>query len=283
MPFKASILLVCVAFFVSFSPPEKSSEPRVSRIFAQMYDSIQNIHTLRQDVHAVERVENKFSINRSQIKIQTHPRKIYFINPTKKIEILYDSETATHKAFVKPNVFPYLTMQLDPSGNLMRKNQHYSINELGYDFIGKSIALTISKDKDGLQNFILKGKVIKNGYSCYLIEYENKNYGYLDYQVKEHETATSIALKLCVNDYLLRYHNNLLNDFGYVKKGTVLHVPNLYCQKAILFIDEHLMLPVSLSLFDDKGLFESYEYTNIRINQPIKAIEFTKEFSAYNF
>lgn len=277
------ILLIVTVFLLGFSRIPSSSEHRVQRLFAQMYDSIRAIKTLRQDVLSLERIENKYAINRSQIKLQTSPRKIYFINPSKKLEILYDEETIPDKAWVKPHVFPYLTMQLDPRGNLMRKNQHYSIMELGYDFIGRSIALTINKDKEGLNNFSLKGKTPKNGHNCYLIEYENKAYAYSDYRVSERETATSIALRLCVNDYLLRQKNNLLNEFGYIKKGTVLHVPTLYCQKAVLFIDDQLFLPVSLSLFDDKGLFESYDYTNVRINDPIEAAEFSKSYKSYNF
>ena len=277
------ILLIVTVFLLGFSRIPSTAEHRVQRLFAQMYDSIRAIKTLRQDVLSLERIENKYAINRSQIKLQTSPRKIYFINPSKKLEILYNEETIPDKAWVKPHVFPYLTMQLDPRGNLMRKNQHYSIMELGYDFIGRSIALTINKDKDGLNNFSLKGKTPKNGHNCYLIEYENKAYGYSDYRVSERETATSIALRLCVNDYLLRQNNNLLNEFGYIKKGTVLHVPTLYCQKAVLFIDDQLFLPVSLSLFDDKGLFESYDYTNIRINEPIEAAEFSKSYKSYNF
>jgi hypothetical protein len=277
------ILLIVTVFLLGFSRIPSTAEHRVQRLFAQMYDSIRAIKTLRQDVLSLERIENKYAINRSQIKLQTSPRKIYFINPSKKLEILYNEETIPDKAWVKPHVFPYLTMQLDPRGNLMRKNQHYSIMELGYDFIGRSIALTINKDKDGLNNFSLKGKTPKNGHNCYLIEYENKAYGYSDYRVNDRETATSIALRLCVNDYLLRQNNNLLNEFGYIKKGTVLHVPTLYCQKAVLFIDDQLFLPVSLSLFDDKGLFESYDYTNIRINEPIEAAEFSKSYKSYNF
>ncbi len=267
----------------SFKAPENHTDHRVQKLFARMYDSIENIKTVRQDVVAVERLESSVSISRSKIKLQTQPLKIYFVNPSKKLEILYNPDHYDNKALVKPHVFPYLSMQLDPRGNIMRKNQHYSIMELGYAFIGKSIALTINKDKDGLGNFTYKGKVMKNGHSCHLIEYENKHYGYVDYKVAERETATGIALKLCVNDYLLRCNNNLQNEFGYLKKGSILKVPNLYCQKAVLFIDDHLALPISLSLFDDKGLFESYEYSNIQINMPIASEEFTRNYSGYNF
>jgi len=196
---------------------------------------------------------------------------------------LYNSEKPEQKALIKLHSFPYLTVNLDPRGNIMRKNQHYTIHELGYAFIGKSVALTISKDRDGLKNFKYHGKVLRNGYTCHLLEYENTQYTYVNYVVREKETASLIAYELCVNDYLLRYKNDLLNDFGYLKKGRVLKVSTLYCKKAMIFLDEKMMLPVSLSLYDDVGLFESYDYTEIEVNKPFQSNEFEKEFKDYDF
>ncbi len=248
-----------------------------------MYDSIKNVKTLRTKVAALERIDKKFSSANSEYLVQTSPRKVYFINRSKKLEILYNTELYGRKALVKPNVFPYMTISLDPTGNIMRKNQHYSIHELGYTFIGNSIALTLSKDKDGLNNFTYHGKSHKNGYTCYLLEYENKNYAYTDYKVAEKETASSVAAKLCVNDYLLRDKNDLLNDFGYLRKGRILKVPTLYCKKAVLFIDEKLLLPVAISLYDDTGLFESYEYSSVEINKPFKDSDFNRDNKNYGF
>ena len=188
------------------------------KILHQMYDSIKNIKTLRVKVNGVERQEKKFVLSASEYKVQTQPRKIYLINKEKKIEILYNPELYGSKAVVKPHTFPYLTVSLDPTGSIMRKNQHYSINEIGYTFIGNSIALTINKDKDGIANFAYIGKSPKNGHSCYLLEYENKNFAYTNYTVGDKETATVLANKLGVNDFLLRDKNDLINDFGYLKK-----------------------------------------------------------------
>lgn len=275
----SSVLFFLFAIF-SF---KMGSDIRPVKILLQMHDSIKNIRTLRASVASLERIENRFSSARSEIKIQTQPRKIYFINPSKKLEILFDSELSNQRALVKPHVFPYITMSLDPTGNIMRKNQHYTINELGYGFISKSLALTIQKDKDGVNSFTYRGKTTKNGYTCYLLEYENNQYAYTNYTIGEKETASFIAYKLCVNDYLLRYNNDLLNDFGYLKKGRVLKVPTLYCKKAILYIDEVLMVPISLSLYDDLGLFESYEFLNVEINKPFLENEFSRNNKSYGF
>ncbi|MBA2613787.1 MAG: DUF1571 domain-containing protein [Bacteroidetes bacterium] len=274
----ASFFLFLLSF--SFTGP---GDVKPMKILHQMYDSIKNIKTLRVKVTGVERNENKFILSASEYKVQTSPRKIYLNNKEKKIEILYNPELYGSKAIVKPHTFPYVTVSLDPTGSIMRKNQHYSINEVGYTFIGNSIALTISKDKDGIANFAYLGKSQKNGHSCYLLEYENKNFAYTNYTVGEKETASSLANKLSVNDFILRDKNGLVNDFGYLKKGTILKVPTLYCKKAVLFIDEKLMLPVSISLFDDVGLFESYEYLNIVINKPFADDDFKKDNKNYGF
>ncbi len=265
---------------LSFMDP-KDLKP--AKILHQMYDSIKNIKTLRVKVSGLERMDKKFNTSQSVYKVQTSPRKIYLINPEKKIEILYNPELYGSKALVKPHTFPYITISLDPTGSMMRKNQHYSINEVGYTFIGTSIALTISKDKNGIENFTYLGKTVKNGHNSYLLEYENKNYSYIDYTVGDKETASGLAAKLSVNDFLLRDKNGLINDFGYIKKGTVLKVPNLYCKKAILFLDEKLMLPISIALYDDVGLFESYDYADIIINKPFKDDDFKKDNKDYHF
>lgn len=281
MKFKVIILLITSLFAIlSFN---KNNDIKPAMILHQMYDSIKNIRTMHIRVMSVERTDGTFTTAGAEIKLQTHPRKIYFYNKDKKVEVLYDEEISKYSALVKVHNFPYLTLHLDPTGNLMRKNQHYTINDLGYAFIGKSIALTISKDKEGLNNFTYHGKHLKNGFNCYMLEYISKTYAYTSYTVLNKETASSIAAKICVNDYLLRNKNDLLNDFGYLKRGRVLKVPTLYCKRAILYIDDKLMLPISISLFDDAGLFEAYEYSSIQINKAFKPEEFSKTFEDYGF
>lgn len=276
------LILALAPLFTCFSGMN-TGDLRVTKILHQMYDSIRNVRTVKLKVLSIERTENKFNSANAEIKVQTSPRKVYFVNKEKKVEVLFNSEVSKLKALVKVHTFPYLSLNLDPTGNMMRKNQHYTIHELGYEFIGKSIALTISKDKEGLNNFTYLGKHLKNGYNCHLLEYENKIYGYVNYTVNDKETASSLASKLCVNDFLLRNKNDLLNDFGYLKKGSVLKVPTLYCKRAILYIDDKMMLPVSISLYDDTGLFESYEYTSVEINRMFKPEEFNRNYKDYGF
>ncbi len=48
-------------------------------------------------------------------------------------------------------------------------------------------------------------------------------------------------------------------------------------------IDKELMLPISEKIYDDKGLFETYEFNNLQVNTPIAAEEFTENYKDYHF
>lgn len=249
-----------------------------------MLDSIKKIQTIRFTIQAVEKVGDKYLNETSENKLQVSPRKLYFINRKKKLEILYAEGENGGKAVVKPHVFPYVTMQLQPTGNLMRKNQHYTINELGFEFLGTSIAKVLSKEKDNfLKCLTYYGKHEKNGYKCHAFVYEAKHFPYIDYVVKEKETVTSIALKQLAHEYIIRLKNKLENEFDYLKPGTKLKLPQYYCKKAVIFLDEKTMLPVSVSIFDENGLIEGYDYTGIILNKPFDPNEFKKNYKDYHF
>jgi hypothetical protein len=78
--------------------------------------------------------------------------------------------------------------------------------------------------------------------------------------------------------------NNPKHDsYSAVKEGDVIKVPNYYSKLTLLLIDKEYLLPVNNKVFDDKGLFETYEYYDMEVNKPIDQQEFTKNFKGYNF
>ena len=254
------------------------------RIITDMMDSVKKITYVRCNMKSLERIETGFSTASTMFKLQTFPRKSYLQNKEKKLEILYNSEVSKNKCIIKPHVFPYITLSLDPKGNLMRKNQHFTIFELGFEFIVKTIAIALSKEKDQVDKHLaLKGKVEKNKMNCYLFVYENNAFNYSDYTVQEKETVSSIAAKFIVNDYMIRTRNKLYDEYGYLKAGSKIKVPAFYCKKALFYIDEKTLLPVSVSIYDEVGLFEAYDYFNIELNKPIPPIEFTRNYKEYGF
>lgn len=280
---KTFLFSLFIFVLINFNSVSLKTENKVPKILHQVFDSVKSLKTLQYKVLSVERTTKIFSASSCLVKMQMHPFKVYFHNPAKKIEILYNPNLSEHKALVKSNNVFNIYIMLDPNGSLMRKNQHYTIFELGFDFIGKTIALIIGKDKSGINNISYHGKCVKNGYSCYLLEYENPNFDFEDYIVGKKETVNLIAYKLNVNEHIVRYKNKLMNDFSYLKEGEVIKVPNLFCKKAVLYIDEKSMLPVSASLFDDEGLYESYDFIDIQTNTHLTEDDFNKNNKEYHF
>ena len=275
-------VIVLLLLFLNFGVQSQQIKPL--QLIVAMHDSIEAIKTVRFKVIAVERIQGNYVKVVSEDKIQTKPRKLYLLNREKKLEILYVEGLNNNKAVVKPNVFPYLTLKLNPQGSLMRKNQHYSINELGFDFIGKTIELAISKEKENMAKCVSYiGMQNKNGHKCYLFVYETEKFTYTDYVTKDKETVASIAAKLHINDYIIRTKNNLYGEFGTLKTGTKLKVPIYYCKKAVFYLDEKTLLPINVSVFDDIGLLENYDFMDIIINKPIDPKEFTEDYKDYHF
>ncbi len=254
------------------------------KVISDMMDSAKKITSLRYKMKSMERIENGWNIANTQIKLQINPRKSYLLNTENKIEVLYNSTESVTKCLVKSNTFPYVSLNLDPRGNLIRKNQHFTILELGYDFTVRTIAVALSKEKDQIiKHLTLLGKVEKNNAHCIMLIYENLNFTYHDYVVQPKETVTSIASKFVVNDYMVRTKNKLYNEYGYLKVGSVIKIPSFYCKKGIFYIDEKTMLPISVSIFDEVGLFESYDYYEVELNKNIPDKEFKKDFKDYKF
>lgn len=283
MRYTILILLICLGFGNAYSQAYKDHF-KDFKLITDMMDSVKKISYLRFNMKALERIEHGYSVASTKVKMQIHPKKSYLINPEKKLEVLYNEGALNNKCLVKPHVFPYFTLTLDPRGNLMRKNQHFTIHELGFDFIVKTIAMALSKEKDQVaKHLTYVGKTEKNKMNCYLMIYENTSFSYFEYVVQEKETISSIANKFIVSDYMIRSKNNLYDEHGFVKKGMKIKIPNFYCKKAVFCIDEKTMLPVSISIYDDIGLFENYEYFDIELNIPIPAKEFHRNYDGYKF
>ena len=96
------------------------------KLITDMLDSAKKVAALRYNMKSVERTESGYATASTNIKLQTHPKKLYLLNTQNKLEVLYNEGEINNKAYVKPHVFPYFTMSLEPLGNLMRKNQHRS-------------------------------------------------------------------------------------------------------------------------------------------------------------
>lgn len=281
---KRFIVFFSALLIFVYVPVFPSKQVSVTQVLDKMLRAIQNVKAIKYTLHSKERIKGNIFSATSHIKIsEEKPKKIYFKNPAKGLEVLWVDGENKNDALVYPNMFPYVTMSLDPYKSIMRKNQHHTIFDLGYLFIGSNIANTILKSTEDLNKYFkLIGSVNSNGNDCYHIYYEYTDYKLNEYIVQKGETVRGISVKLNIGEYRIRERNpELMDTFGYVKEGKKLIVPNNYSSKTIIYIDKKTFLPLFIMVYDDQGFYESYEYSELEINPTFNLNEFSKGFPGY--
>jgi Protein of unknown function (DUF1571)/LysM domain len=270
---------ICCVLLMAFLP----IPPSCKEILENTIASVEKIETLKFHLKCNERIKNKLVSTESQIKLNTAPRKIYIY--LKGPELLWVAGKNNGNALVNPAGFPYMNINLDPMGSLMRENQHHTINEIGFSYfasiIKHSMQMTGNKFED---YFKCGGSIMWDEHDCYFITAEYPDFTFTEYTVQKGETLITIAHKLNVSDYmLLEINSPKVGSYRDVKTNQKIKIPNVYGKKMILYIDKELFIPRVIKVYDDKGLFESYEYHELQLNPKIAAEEFTREYKGYRF
>lgn len=252
-------------------------------IATKMVKAIKDVDRLKYNLKITERGRKGYNFYESSVKLNRKPRMLYIY--IKGIEVLWTTGTNNGKALVKPNSFPYFNLNLDPMGTLMRQDQHHTVNEMGFDYFGGIIEYCALKLGDKVdQYFYLEGEERWNNRPCYKLVINNKDFAYTTYTVGENENITSIARKLFVSEYMIVELNPKFKDyFDILKKGQVIKVPNWYAKNVIMYIDQLYFLPIGVKVYDDKSLFEEYNYFFLQVNPTFEKDEFTRDFKGYGF
>jgi len=280
--FKLLTIIGIPLFLLSSSHPEKNLS--CLEIVSHMLDSLKNIKTQQYDLKATERVNGHLLFAASHIKINTNPKKIYFKSILKGNEVLWIEGENKGNALVYSPSFPLMSLDLDPYGSIMRKDQHHTIFDLGFQHIGIIIANTILKaPKDFDKHFASAGTINRNHTECYQLLISFPEYKYIEYTVGKGETVTGIAKKFSTSDFKIRYKNDLSSYFGAIKEGKKILIPSPYSNKVILYIDMKTFMPVSVKIYDEEGIFEAYDFYNVRINAEFAPDEFSKNNKNYKF
>lgn len=270
----------------AFSTTKKSANTALTSkiIIDDMFSAVKKINTIRYKLHTTERVDGKMLIINSEIKLNTKPRKIYLKNPSKNLELLFVENENNGDAIVNPGKFPYVTLYLNPNKHIMRKNQHHSIDDLGFQFIAQMIARSIpANTNDFNKTFGYTGDIEWEGKKCHKIYSEFKDFKIINYTLTKDESITEIAHKFNCGDYRIIENNPTYTYGEKLKKGTTIKLPNMYATKTIICIDAITKLPLTLKIFDNEGLYESYEFRDIVVNKPFDKEEFLKTYKDYNF
>jgi outer membrane lipoprotein-sorting protein len=279
-------LVVMSSFFFSAIPSDKK-DPSGMQIVREMFAKSKLITGMTYTMKKQERIEGKLQQQVSDTKLSLNPLKVYLRQKSPKdgLEVLYVTGKNNNHALINTNGFPWVNISLDPMGNTMRENQHHTLYESGYSHLISILEhLTNKYGKEAESMITNTGTVTWNGKTCYVIAFNNPNFKYIQHTIKAGETILTISEKSKLSEYMiLELNKDKVDSYTDVSVGQVITIPNDYSSKMELYIDKQSMLPSIIKVYDDKGLYEYYEYNNVVINPVFKSNEFDKSFPDYNF
>ncbi len=274
-----------IILFLLFVCTEAISQNAIN-ITNKMFENAKKVNTLSFKIVAKERFGNDYKLVEAFFKKQLNPTRIYYkqLKPNEGAEVLIN-ERYSKKALVNPNSFPWINVVLDPMSKTLREGQHHSIYDAGFDYFIGILSYLFEKNKNNLQNFVVyKGELTYNNTTCYKIELNNPSFKTIPYKVQESCTVTSLASKLFICDYQIIERNPIFNEyFAQIPVGTTINIPSDYAKRLILIIDETNYLPVYMEVYDDKGLFEQYQFNDVKINPTFTNDDFSEKNKNYGF
>ncbi len=256
------------------------------QIFDKMIASIKNTRTAKFTFEKLERFNGKMQKEKLTCKVQYSPTyKVYCKQhyPKKGAEVLLVKGKNNNKVLVNPNSFPYVNLNLDPRGSVLMENQHHSLYEVGFKYLGDVLEYLHNKYKNqsaGLLKYL--GETTWNGFNVYKIKLTHPNFRYVTYTVKQGEDILKIARRFKLSEYMIMEINDL-DDYDDVKPGQKIKIPVDYAKSAIMYIDKKTYLPVRIIIYDDKGIFEEYRYFSLTKNPALSDYDFSENNKNYGF
>lgn len=272
----AGLLLAGVSGWAQPGKPAITTPQLISRLTT----AIQTLKSLRCEAEARERIGNKLVPDFTIMKITFNPYRVYLKNK-KGAEVLYVAGQNNNEAWVYPGAFPYVTLSLNPLGTLMRKGQHHTALQAGFGMIADLLnGPGGHADNAYTRSFRYTGDSTAQGRPCHILRSDYPQFRYVAYRAGKNERIASVADRFGCGEYRIAERNNLDID-DKIAEGQVVQVPNAYGRRVIVLVDAKTYLPASVTVYDDRGLYEQYNFRNAVANQPIPLAEFSKDYKGY--
>ncbi len=282
-------LLVTFFLIILIKPGILASNPSGKedcQIIEKVFNVNKSIKSLSFTMTMKERIGGELCQKKTAFKVAFRPYKVYMrqSQPYQGLELLYLDGENNGKVLINRNTRTFSNFKLDPLGNTVRKGNHHSILKAGYSFLLDVLEhLWIKYQNDGSSVWKYQGLVTYDGINCHKIIMDNPDFNYLKYTIRSGDNLESLSVKFNLCDYLIFEKNPQIKSFDDIKPGTEILIPSDYAKQIIVYIDKEKMLPIGVKAYDDKGLFEEYLYTDIKINPSFKSSDFDSKNPVYGF
>lgn len=280
-----SLLFLIIVSLVSSAFLFSTKKESGYAIALKMFEKTASINSLTYTITKQERIDGKMRKQKSFTKMEKSPFKVYVrqLSPKEGVEVLYVTGESK-KALINPNGFPWINLKLNPMEGIMRNNQHHTLFQSGFDHVASILEFLSKKYSSTIEDMIVYNGIVTHGnQECYSISLENPSFKYINYTIGENETITDVADRYKLSEHMILEKNPSINDYDDVKEGQQIIIPNDYSPKMLLYIDKDEFVPIRMDVYDDLGLYEQYEYSDITIDPKIPSDEFSPDYPGYNF
>lgn len=283
---KAFLTNIFLAFLLVFSYPAFAQRNDVKEEIFKMLAACDSLKTSSFNLLSTEHLKDG-TYHKSEIlaKLQRNPKNVYIycIDPNPGAECLWRAGKLNNLLLINPNGFPFFNLKLNAYHPLLRNGQHHTVEQLGFDYIAEIFKHYIEQDGEKIFDlFILNGTAEFDGRQCKVLQYENPAFAYDSYVIKEKENLTRVAHANYISDYMLLAINKLKSYDG-VKPGQEIKLPATYGKKIVLYLDERTHLPLVQMIYDEKGLYEKYEFKSFVLNPQFIPDDFSPDNKKYGF
>ncbi len=256
----------------------------------RMLAAVAQVNTSTYRLVKSERIAGAASSDEALVKLQNQPLKVYIKNvrPNPGREVLFVTGANGGKALVNPGSFPYVNVSLDPLGARIRQHQHHTLHDVGFRRVVEVIARQMREQAQELPKLLRLDPAPVNfdNRPCWSVKMDDPRFRFVPHTIKGGgESLGQLGQRLGVSEFMI---GEKLPDFDgdyqrLLPAGQTIQVPTTYARRTTVLIDKLSLLPVSIAIYDDKGLFEQYEYHDLKPNVAFRDNEFTPDFKGYGF
>jgi outer membrane lipoprotein-sorting protein len=290
LPFVVSLAVVSLLFVRPLAVAAEEAlftDPRALAAVEHFERTWKAARTVSYRIVKTERLRNdKSVVEELAIKYQK-PGRVYvrMLRPIAGREMIYDRTKEKNKLTVHNGQFPDLTLHLDIHGMLATKDQHHTIDNLGFDAamnIFRS-ALEAAKKEGHGERLEYGGEGVFAGRKVTKV-IMNTGKRPARHEPARDESLFAFAARVGQDPYVIYEANPGIRSLNSdLDEGESYLVPAYYAERCESWHDQETGMPLKQVMYTGKHLYESYEHYDIKLNVPLSDADFDPENPKYAF
>lgn len=243
------------------------NKPEVEDLNVAMFAAIDRIEQHSFDLGKHERIGEFVGVEVWHVNIDYDPYTIDMkrTTPEDGPRLFWQEGENDGDARVDPNGFPWIEMDLDPRGKTLNKKAHHNIFSLGLKHFSKIWRSMCYRNGKLRAEVKVIGEEIIDGKTTWVLSIDVPDYSTITVTLKDEESLFEISERYLVPVDKIVLMNPEVDDLFDISEGQEILVPNCYAMSGKVWIDRSTMFPVQQEVYDEKGLYERYVYSNLKV------------------